>query len=369
MAMEKILVVNCGSSSKKYALFSKGREICSLYVEKERDTINYTRSIELFLNQVKKQKVSTIDAIGFRIVAPSTYFTQHRKITAAYLKKLKDVCSSAPLHIEPTIEEIEQWQKLFPNVSFFGISDSAFHTTLPAVANKYALQPKITNKYDLYRFGYHGISLAAIVRQLTTDYKKVPEKCIVCHLSGGSSITALKHGKSIDTSMGFTPLEGVPMESRVGTIDAAAILYVLNTGISQKELQKILFNSSGIFGLSGQTDMRKIVHLAQQGNKSCLAALDYYAYAVAKYIGSYYVALEGLDTLVFTGGMGEGAPLIRSLVTEKLHALSIKLDKNKNSRTIDASAVISQNNSAIQVIVLPTDEMYEMAIIIKKLMS
>ncbi len=361
--MEKnYLVINLGSSSKRYSLFSETRELFSLHIEKVSLQKNYAKSTVHFFEQIKKQNISvqpdTIKAIAFRVVAPGSYFMQHRKITPAYLKKLQATCMIAPIHSEQLLHEIAQCKKIMPRVSYYGISDSAFHGTLPDDARLYGLPKDFAKKYDMYRFGYHGVSCTSILRKLKKMHGSVPKNIIICHLGGGSSITAVKNGKSIDTSMGFTPLEGVPMVTRCGNIDAAAILYLVNQGITLKKLIDTLFNQSGMVGLTERSDMRKIVTLAQQGDATCLQALEFFAYQIKKYIGAYHAVLGSIDLLVFTGGIGQNVPLVRSLVCKNLSSLGIELDSRKNNSLVDVDGFIQVTASTTKIAVVKNQEMH-----------
>jgi len=364
---KKYIIINLGSSSKKYSIFFNGQPF-SMYFEEASNKKSYINSAQIFLKELKKlELLDNITALGFRVVAPRKYFTQHRKIDNFYLKKLKSIAKIDPLHTQNLILELKKWQKLLPSIPFYGISDSAFHNTLPSQAQIYALPKKITEKYEIYRFGYHGISIASVIKKVEKLYKKLPENIIVCHLSGGSSITAIKNGISVDTSMGFSPLEGVPMVTRIGNIDPEAVIY-LSKKIKLDNLKNILFNHSGMSGLTNYTDMRKIISLAQKNNKTCLDALEIFAYSVAKYIGSYFVTLSGIDLLVFTGGIGEGSPLIRSLICQKLEFFGIFLDKEINNKSVDTDTFVNQINST-KIFTCKTDEMNEIFLQTKKLSS
>lgn len=367
--MEKIyVVINLGSSSKRYTIFADEHELFSLYFEKASSGKSYSNSIQLFVKELKKLHVNKIFAIAFRIVAPTSYFTQHRKINSSYLKKLKSVSQIAPLHTEPLINEIEQWLKIFTNISFYGISDSAFHSTLSRNAKIYALPRKITETYDIYRFGYHGISISSVINKVKKIYdNKLPKNIIVCHLSGGSSVTAIHNGKSVDTSMGFTPLEGIPMVNRVGNIDAAAILYLLEKKLKLQNLRDMLFDRSGMIGLTGITDMRKIIPLAQKGDPVCLEAIEIFVYSVIKYIGSYCAVLGNVDLLVFTGGIGECESFIRSLICKKLGSFGIILDTQKNNKILCNDGFINDIESKTKILVCESDEMREILLEMKKL--
>lgn len=362
--MEKnYLIVNIGSSSKRYGLFTGEREVHAAYIEKSGSKTAFMHSTRNFLtNLITRhyiQRMDDIAAVGFRVVAPGTYFTQHKKITAGYLKKLTAAAAIAPLHIEAVLDEIKKWRKFLPHCPFYAISDSAFHATMPDIARVYALPKQVAKKYDIYRFGYHGISVSSIVRKVHTQNALI-NTMVVCHLSGGSSITAIKDGISIDTSMGFTPLEGVPMVSRIGTIDPGALIYLMQEGLTAVQLKKLLFNKCGMIGLTNHTDMRQIVALAQKGDQMCMKALELFAYQVKKYIGAYKAVLGTIDLLVFTGGIGEGSPFVRALVCKNLVSLGIIVHEQKNNAVENCDDFVHHPTSATKIAVLKTEEMHEM---------
>lgn len=358
------LIINVGSSSKRYSLFNETKELYTEYIEKNASKTAYRNSLHNFLVQLTLQgfieTAQDITAVAFRVVAPGNYFMQHKKITASYLEKLTAAAEIAPLHIESVLEEISKCKQLLPKVPLYAISDSAFHTTLPEVARIYAVPKNFAKKQDIYRFGYHGISCSSIVHKVKNLFTKPINTVIICHLSGGSSVTAIKNGNSIDTSMGYTPLEGVPMVSRVGNIDAGAIIALQNRGFTSDQLKKLLFNESGMIGLTNQNDMRAIVARAEKGDTNCLSALQLFAYQIKKYIGAYKAIVGNLDLLVFTGGIGEGSAFVRSLVCSNLETLNIVLNEQKNKKIIDSDDIIHDTKSKTKIAVFKTQEMHEM---------
>ena len=303
----KILTINIGSRSKKYALF-EDRE------KKE----EFEGECGIDLNDV---------VVGIRIVAPGKFFTEHREIDAEYLERLKQVAKITPLHIEPVIKEIEEIKNKYPDTKIIGVSDSAFHRSMPTVARVYAIPLKLREKYGIERQGYHGLSLASIVENVQKERGVVPEKMIVVHMGGGTSVTALKDGLSIDTSMGWTPLEGVPMAERVGDIDPGALAYLASQeSLTSEALEKFISSECGLEAVSGlpHGDMKEIIEAASHNPKAKLA-LDLYIYRVRKYVGAMVAVLGGCDLLVLTGTIAEQSELMCQKISENSEFLVSKI--------------------------------------------
>ena len=299
----KILTINIGSRSKKYALFEDG--------EKKEE---FEGECGIDLSDV---------VVGIRIVAPGKFFTEHREVDAEYLEKLKEASKITPLHIEPVLKEIEEIKDKYPDTKIIGVSDSAFHRSMPEVARVYAIPLKLREKYGIERQGYHGLSLASIVENVQKERGVVPEKMIVVHMGGGTSVTALKDGLSLDTSMGWTPLEGVPMAERVGDIDPAALAYLASQeNLTGENLEKFISSECGLEAISGleHGDMKEIIEAAPNNPKAKLA-LDLYIYRVRKYIGAMAAVLGGCDLLVLTGTIAEGSELVRQKMSENFEYL------------------------------------------------
>lgn len=304
----KILTVNVGSESKKYTLFVDDKEVWNVHQE-ERD------------GQLGEDKLSEqFDCIAFRVVAPGTYFREHRLIGEEFFRQLTMAREKAPLHIDRTFIEIQFFKSRFPNTKMVAISDSAFHATLPDHARLYALPLDDARKFDIEHFGYHGISLSSIVEKLRAE-GKLKDRMIVCHLGGGSSITAIKEGKSIDTSMGFTPLSGLTMATRVGEIDAGALVYLSEAkDLHGERFEEYLGNQCGFLGFAGTPSMKQLLD-EEHTNERAAQVISMFVYQVQKYIGAYAVALGGLDLLVFSGGIGEPSEPIRSKILSGIGAL------------------------------------------------
>lgn len=355
------LLVNNGSSSKKYALYRGTERVAFLFIENERT------SVEEALEQFKKQGVavsaSDILAVGIRVVAPGALFREDMLIDDVYEKKLAAVLDECPLHIRPVLEEIKLLTTAFPSVPLFAISDSNFHKTMPEHARRYSLPREVADEYEVYRYGYHGISTSATVRTVTELIGRTPERIIVCHLGSGSSITAIKDGNSIDTSMGFTPLEGMVMATRIGMIDAGAVIELAKkSGMTLDELETFFNTRCGLLGLSGTSnDVKKLIDLEVGGDAGAKLALNALAYSVKKYIGAYTAVLGGLDMLIFTGTIGERSYIMRSRFCEGLEFMGLKLDEHKNKKTVSMTGFIHNERYPVKIAVVLTDEMSEMA--------
>lgn len=382
---EKILVINPGSASKKYALYEDGRELFYAHFETEAGKILLTtktpagekkqnleassfqmameRALDLMTEKGIIAGKDDLSAVGVRVVAPGDFFLERRPLDEKYFSKLKEISLKAPLHIVPTLKEIEAAVSLFPGLPLFGISDSAFHKRMPTYARNYAIAGEDASRFDIYRFGYHGLSAQSVLRKLEENLGVMPAKVIICHLGGGASVTAVKNAASIENSMGFSPLEGLPMSTRVGNIDAGAIIYLAQkTGLTLAQLEDYFNHKSGLLGLSGKTgDVRELIELEKSGDKKAALALNTFAYAVRKYIGSYFAVLNGLDVLAFSGAIGEHSPIMRARICGNLDALGISLDEEKNNSTVERMDFIHDPGSAVKIIVAPTDEMAEIA--------
>ncbi|MBA2655300.1 MAG: acetate/propionate family kinase [Gammaproteobacteria bacterium] len=392
MEPRKSLIINIGSSSKRYAFYSNEKLLGQFYFEKNPDTISLTIEIgdsknktqitpsdyETAIKTVSETLIakklivnnSEITAIGIRIVAPGTYFTAHKLINDEYIKRLEHMKQYAPLHIAPILDELKQLQIHFKNIPLIGISDSAFHAEMPEYARRYSLPKNFASQFDIYRFGYHGISLASIMIKIEEIFSVIPERIIICHLGSGASITAIKAGKSVDTSMGFTPLEGLPMGTRIGTIDAAAILYLIEQGLTSSELKEFLNNQCGLLGFSGKTaDVRTLIAAEERGDSDAHFSLEASLYWIKKYIGAYSAVMGGIDLVVFTGAIGERSPLIRSRICRNLSYISISIDEAENMKMIQHDGFIHASHASVKIAVLMTEEQKEMAKIVLLLLA
>jgi len=384
---KKYLVVNSGSASEKYAIYTKEKCLAFLHMEKSEDTCNYIRT--LYIDEKKDLKCITrkefddslnyslsvfkeaeiisgkdeIVGIGIRIVALGKYFQENKIIDNNYEKEIKNILNDTPLHLLPTYEKILLLKKFFKNIPIVGVSDSDFHSTIPEKASSYGLPVHDIERFNIKRYGYHGISIKSILNKLLVEKQAIPSRMIVCHIGGGVSVTAIKDGKSIDTSMGFTPLEGVMMATRAGDIDSGIIAFLSEKlGIKGKKLKEYLNKNCGLLGLSGKSsDVRDLIKFEKEGDMQAKLALDVYAYKLQKYIGSYYVALGGLDAIVFTATVGERSFIMRERICRGLEILGIKIDIEKNNKSDGIDANITAFDSRVSILVLKTNEMKQIA--------
>lgn len=367
-----ILAINIGSTSKRYTLFKDTTSVWHYYMPSNH--AHFLTSAQHSIQVLQEEKnilPSHITALAFRVVAPGTYFTKHRIITPYYCSRLRKISMLVPVHTPVLIKEIEQFRRLLPDTRFIGISDSAFHVTLPQQAKLYGLPPTLAKKLDIYRFGYHGISVESVMRRLHSwPSFRVPERVIICHLGGGSSVTAVKSGVSIDTSMGFTPLEGPPMSSRSGTLDPAAVVYsAQKLNFTPDQMLNFLTTQCGFTGLADTSNMQAVIQRAEQGDAQAESALKLFVYCLIKYIGAYSAALGGLDCLVFTGTIGERSPVIRERICLQLHHMGIALHTTENNACTTGDGIISASNSCVTLAVVSTDEMNEINYQAQKLLS
>jgi len=383
----KYLIVNNGSASKKYAFYDGDKKIYSAHFEVENggqivtETIgnspikksitqkDFVKAVEyvidsLIVNKIVKSK-KDISTVGIRIVAPGNYFLQNKIIDNEYLKMAKATLEKVPLHLGPALEEIVKIKKALGNKQkIVGVSDSAFHSTIPEYARLYAIPIKDSRRLNLYRFGYHGISVQSVVSKAKATLGSLPEKVVICHLGGGASVTAVKNGQSIDTSMGFTPLEGLVMATRVGDIDAGAVLYLAEKlKKNYKQLEQYFNNECGLLGLSGgkNSGVRELVEAEIKGDADSALVLKIYANRLKQYIGRMSVVLGGIDLLIFAGTVGERSFVMRGKVCDGLQFLGIDLDADVNNKSEGIDVEISKAGSKTKVLVVKTDEMVEIA--------
>ncbi|MEI6528396.1 MAG: acetate/propionate family kinase [bacterium] len=383
---KKILIINTGSASKKYSVFEGGKKIYNAHFEMENGVYIVTekigeasekspisrrvfeRSIERVLGGLINKKIIAskegIDAAGIRIVAPGQYFLTHRIIDKEFLKMAKLALEKVPLHLGPALEEIKMFKKTFgDDVVMIGVSDSVFHNTIPAKAKLYAIPIQDSRDLGLQKFGYHGISIQSVISQAEKILGALPAKVVVCHIGGGVSVTAVKDGKSMDTSMGFTPLDGLVMATRVGEIDPGAVIYLADKlGMRMSKLEEYFNEKCGLLGLSGKSgDVRDLIEAEKTGDKDSSLALDIYAERLKKYIGSMSAVLGGIDLLIFAGTVGERSFIMRGRICEGLQFLGIDLDMELNNKSEGVEVELSAPGSKTKILVVKTDEMEEIA--------
>jgi acetate kinase len=379
----KILIVNTGSSSLKFQLIDSADNFKELFygivdgigkkncfidakIECKGKRIHYSKKIKthekgLFeaIGIMLKNKVISslkdIKAIGHRVVHGGEKYNKAVIITGDVKKVIKELIELAPLHNPANLEGILACQKLLPGIKNIAVFDTAFHQTLPEKAFRYAIPKEYYNKYKIRRYGFHGTSHQYVSEQTYKLLKNKKAKIITCHLGNGSSLSAVENGKCIDTSMGFTPLEGVVMGTRSGTIDPAIILYLIKKNkLTTEEIDEILNYKSGILAISGiSSDVRDIWAKAQRKNKNALFTLEYLAYNIAKQIGAYAAAMNGIDAITFTAGIGENAWYLREGICSYLNFLGLKLESKNNKA---CKIKISSDQSKVKVFVIPTNE-------------
>ena len=385
-----ILSLNCGSSSVKYQLYNwdKKEIIAKGIVERvtigdsfcvhevnhqdkitlKHDCPTHKEAIKLIMDTLTHpeygaiEDLSAISAIGHRVVHGGEKFSKSVIINQEVLKTFKEIAGLAPLHNPPNIMGIEAAMELLPHIPHMAIMDTAWHQTMPPYVYTYAVPYEWYEKYGIRRYGFHGTSLLYVAKRAAVLLNKDPFECnlISCHIGNGVSINAVKDGLSYDTSMGFTPLEGAIMGTRAGDHDAALDFYLMQKeGYSPQEMDAILNKKSGILGITGKyVDRRDVVKAASEGDKRAQLALEMEAYRLKKYIGAYTAVLGRVDALIFTAGVGEMSPIIRSKVLEGLDILGIKYDPQKNqiARTRNAELDISAPDSKVKIFIIPTDE-------------
>lgn len=383
----KILVLNCGSSSLKYQLFDMENEavlakgLCErIGIEGSKlkhqpagkDDVVFEDYLEDHDVAVKKvmealtnpehgvvKSMKEINAVGHRVVHGGEYFAGSVIIDDAVKEALEKCSELAPLHNPANLIGIAACEKLMPGVPQVGVFDTAFHQTMPERAYLYAIPYEYYEKYKIRRYGFHGTSHRYVseeaARMLDRPYEQT--KTITCHLGNGGSICAVRNGKSIDTTMGFTPLEGLVMGTRAGDVDAAVITFLMEKEkLTPQEMDNILNKKSGVLGISGvSSDFRDIEDASEHGNTRAEAALDVFAYKVAKRIGAYAAAMNGVDCIVFTAGLGENSGSTRRLICDYLGFLGVHIDSYNNSLRGKAME-ISCPDSRVRVLVIPTNE-------------
>jgi len=399
----KILVLNCGSSSVKYQFIDMNKEdvIVKGRVESigtEEGLFNYMKVEGNGFQEVKKvMKIenheaaiyllidtlisgehriindkSEIAAVGHRVVHGGEKFNSAVLIDEKVKEDIYECFDMAPLHNPHNYKGIEICEKILPEVPQVAVFDTAFHQTMPPHAYFYAIPYIYYEKYGIRRYGFHGCSHYYVASQAALMMKQKLEKLkiITCHIGNGASITAVLSGKSIDTSMGFTPLEGLVMGTRCGDIDPQVPLYLMDVDeIPLSEINSVLNKQSGIYGLSGvSNDIRDVIEEAGKGNKRAGLTIDVFTYRIKKYIGAYTAAMNGLDALVFTAGIGENNPYIRELCCRDMSYQGIELDLNANEKAVGIRALISSSKSKVSVFAIPTNEELMIAQETKKLL-
>ena len=385
----KILVINSGSSSIKYQLFKMPEEevVCSGLVEriglatsiihykthsntldKEVEIPNHKIGLEKIVNLLLDSKIgvlrftSEIEAVGHRVVHGGSTFSKTTIIDEDVKDKIKDLFSLAPQHNPPNFEGIMVAESIFKNAKQIAVFDTSFHQTIPVKAYKYAIPNKFLDKNNIRLYGFHGTSHKYVSEKAIAYLGTKNSNIITIHLGNGCSMTAVKNGKSIDHSLGFGPVTGLIMGSRSGDIDHTIIFHLVNNlGYTLEEVNTILQKESGMFGLTGYSDLREIEFEAKKGNIECQLALEMNAYRIKKYIGAYAATMNGLDAIVFTAGIGENSTTIRKMVCTNMEFLGIELDENKNNSKAKELTEIHSDTSRTKILIIPTNEEIEIA--------
>jgi len=388
-----ILVLNCGSSSVKYKLLDmvSKEELGAGGVEKigmkgsflkhvrrdgqkvilKGEILEHQIAIEYILGILTSQKhgaiesLDEINAVGHRVVHGGEKFNSSVLITEEVIQKIVECIDIAPLHNPPNLAGIYAINELLPNVPQVAVFDTAFHQTMPDYAFMYGIPYSLYTKYGIRRYGFHGTSHRYVSKRasefLGIDFEST--KMITAHIGNGASVCAIENGKSVDTSMGFTPVEGLMMGTRSGDIDLGVVTFLMEKEMIGSASVSTLFNKhSGVLGVSGiSSDMRDIENAIAEGNERARLAMDMYEYRIKKYIGSYAAALEGFDVLVFTGGVGENQTRTRQKVCDSLAFMGVKIDAELNARSRGKEVLLSTPDSTVKVVVIPTDEEFMIA--------
>ena len=384
----KILVLNCGSSSIKYKLYNMDdksvlaqggverigldeaflkltlpngeKKVIMHDMPDHKEGVNFVFQTLLDKEIGAIKDLSEIDAVGHRVVQGGDKFNDSCIVTPEVEKGIEDLCDLAPVHNAGHLRGIRAVDALMPTTPQVVVFDNAFHSTMPEHAFLYAVPYKFYEDYHVRRYGFHGTSHRYVSQRvceyLGRDIKT--QRIITCHIGNGASMAAVKFGKCVDTSMGLTPLEGLMMGSRSGDIDPSAVTYLMDkTGMKPQEMAEYLNKQSGVLGITGiSSDMREIESAAAEGNKRAQLALDMYNYRIKKYVGAYAAAMGGVDTIVFTAGVGEHQWDVRYNALKDLEFLGIEVDYDKNKANFGEEEIISTPNSRVKVVVVPTDE-------------
>ena len=390
----KILVLNCGSSSIKYQLIEMDEKNHSVLAKGLLERIglemgefthkwngqkhyeqlpipNHTEGIKIVLQALTNKEYGVISdlkeikAVGHRVAHGGEKFKQSVRIDDKVISMIKDLCDLAPLHNPGALQGIAAMQEVLPGIPMAAVFDTSFHATMPPEAYLYAIPYEYYEKYRVRRYGFHGTSHKYVAEKAAEyvgrDWKNT--KIVTCHLGSGASIAAVENGKSVETSMGFTPVEGLVMGSRTGDLDLGAFMYIMDKeGLNTKEMNTLVNKKSGLVGITGgKQDMRDVRAGKEEGDERCTYAFNMFAHRVKKYIGGYMAVMNGADVVVMTGGIGENAWFMREAILEDMEFLGIKLDHRANKELAGEAGVISTPDSKVTVVVYPTDEEFVIA--------
>ncbi|MFK4109022.1 acetate kinase [Streptomyces sp. NPDC002176] len=391
MTPTRVLVLNSGSSSLKYQLLDMrdSSRLAVGLVERIGEQTSQLRHTPLATGETREQSGPIADhetalkavaeelardglgldspelaAIGHRVVHGGMFFTEPTVIDDSVLTEIERLIPVAPLHNPANLTGIRTAMALRPDLPQVAVFDTAFHTSMPESAARYAIDPRIADRYRIRRYGFHGTSHAYVSRETARLLGKAPEEVnvIVLHLGNGASASAVEHGRCVDTSMGLTPLEGLVMGTRSGDLDPAVIFHLARVGdMSMDEIDTLLNKRSGLFGLCGDNDMREIRRRVDEGDEAAALAFDIYIHRIKKYIGAYYAVLGSVDAVAFTAGVGENAAAVRSAAVAGLTGLGLAVDEELNAVRSGEPRLISPADARVAVAVVPTDEELEIA--------
>jgi acetate kinase len=382
--MAVIFTIIPGRTSKKYALVKDGRVVlelaleqsdsdCELYVKKpgfadeckilpKKNKSDIYEAVATEIDIYLKNDSSMLSLIAIKIEIPGSLFQKHAVIDDWYVAFLRDKEPGAPFMIPCVVSEIQQWRTKYKNIRLVAVSDSAFHTTIPAVAREFSLSPVDTLALDVHRFGYHGLSVASVVHRIHALIGSDPAKLVVCSIGSAVSVTAVRNGVSVETSMGYAPKSSVPMGSLLGDLDADALLEIMRVkNLKPSEALVYLQTSGGLQGIAGDSDLRRLLDRKANGDMVAKKALESFVYHIKKAIASCIVPLGGLDTIVLTGTAVFRSTELRQLILLQKEYFGIVLDVDKNELLIGKEGVISAKQSLVKIVVMRSDEMGEMA--------
>jgi len=377
------LIINTGSTSKKYALYDQrkvvlefryertasGYEVCTKNATGAQSSAGITQTdfsasltqVVPAINEYLAEHTKVLDSICVRVVAPGTPFQQHQVIDAAYRAALRQAELTSPLHVPTTLQEIHAAKLAFPAATIVAASDSAFHDTMPERSREFSIDRSDAELYDVHRFGCHGLSVASIVRRVHPVTGLNPERVVVVHVGGGVSVTALHKNVSIDTSIGYASASGLPMGTRAGELDAGALLRLMRSkNLRPSEAEMYLYTKGGLAGLADDGDIRRLLDRRSKGDAVATAALDLFVYHIQKMIAAMTVPLGGLDLLVLTGTACSRSAELRTLILSGLSHLGVAIDSDRNETLVNADGLFNKKDAAVKVAAIRTDEMGEM---------
>jgi len=367
MSVRRVFVLNTGSSTVKYRLVdaASGEVAASGVVERigepGSDTPDHAAALQRILQDVQ---ADAIDAVGHRIVHGGERFTAAAIVDDAVEAQIAELIPLAPLHNPAGLEGIRAARRALPGIPNVAVFDTAFHHTLPPAARSYALDRSVAERYAIRRYGFHGTSYRIVSERAAELLARPLEqlRMVVLHLGNGASAAAIDGGRSVDTSMGLTPLEGLVMGTRSGDVDPAVPIFLQRTaGLGLDEVDQLLNRRSGLLGLAGISDLRELVAAVDRGEEAAQLAFEVYVHRIRHYVGAYAAVLGGIDALVFTAGVGENSARVRAAVADGLGFIGIHVDPGRNASGSSSSRVISPDGGPVRVLVVPTDEEWQIA--------